>query len=125
MARYEHLPIYKQAMDVAVHVEKVVAGCSRSHKHTLGTGLGSRTFIPWPTLGVGQRPRGKRFGRGECPVRRGLLTRRFGVLPRWAVQRLDAAALEQLDGWLEGIFEAQSLEDLLGPKPRRGVPKAR
>lgn len=23
MARYEHLPIYKQAMDVAVHFEKV------------------------------------------------------------------------------------------------------
>jgi hypothetical protein len=30
MARYEHLPIYKQALDVAVHFEKVVAGFSRS-----------------------------------------------------------------------------------------------
>jgi len=73
MARYEHLPIYKQAMDVAVHFEKVVAGFSRYHKYTLGTELRSRTFIPWPTLGMGQRPRGKRFGRGECPVRRGRL----------------------------------------------------
>lgn len=34
MARYEHLPIYKQAMDVAVHFEKVVAGFSRYHKYT-------------------------------------------------------------------------------------------
>jgi hypothetical protein len=53
------------------------------------------------------------------------LKRRFGALPRWAVLRLDSAAMDQLDGWLEGIFEAQSLEDLLGPRPRRGVPKAR
>jgi len=35
MARYEHLPIYKQAMDVAVHFERVVAGFSRYHKYTL------------------------------------------------------------------------------------------
>ncbi|HYN78089.1 MAG TPA: DUF2887 domain-containing protein [Lamprocystis sp. (in: g-proteobacteria)] len=53
------------------------------------------------------------------------LKRRFGVLPRWAVRRLDQAAIDQLDGWLEGIFEAQSLEGLLGPRPRRGAPKAR
>ena len=39
MARYEHLPIYKQAMDVAVRFEKVVAGFSRYHKYTLGTEL--------------------------------------------------------------------------------------
>lgn len=39
MARYEHLPIYKQALDVAVHCEKVVAGFSRYHKYTLGTEL--------------------------------------------------------------------------------------
>lgn len=39
MACYEHLPIYKKAMDVAVHFEKVVAGFSRYHKYTLGTDL--------------------------------------------------------------------------------------
>jgi hypothetical protein len=32
MARYEHLPIDKQALDVAVHFEQVVAGFSRYHK---------------------------------------------------------------------------------------------
>ena len=26
MARYEHLPIYRQALDVAVHFDKVVVG---------------------------------------------------------------------------------------------------
>lgn len=39
MARYEHLPIYKQAMEVAIHFEKIVAGFSRYHKYTLGTEL--------------------------------------------------------------------------------------
>jgi len=29
MARYEHLPIYKAALDLTVHLERVVAGFSR------------------------------------------------------------------------------------------------
>jgi hypothetical protein len=43
MARYDHLPIYKQAMDTAVHFEKVVAGFSRYHKYTLGTELRNKS----------------------------------------------------------------------------------
>ncbi|GMW06690.1 MAG: hypothetical protein AMXMBFR8_14870 [Nevskiales bacterium] len=43
MARYEHLPIYKQALDAAVHFEKVVAGFSRYHKYTLGTEIRSQS----------------------------------------------------------------------------------
>ncbi len=35
MARYEHLPIYKAALDVTLHFERVVAGFSRYHKYTL------------------------------------------------------------------------------------------
>jgi hypothetical protein len=36
MARYEHLPIYKTAMDLAVYLEQVVHNFSRYHKYTLG-----------------------------------------------------------------------------------------
>jgi hypothetical protein len=39
VARYEHLPIYKAALDVTLHFERVVAGFSRYHKYTLGTEL--------------------------------------------------------------------------------------
>jgi len=39
MARYEHLPIYKAALDMTVHFEGLVAGFSRYHKHTLRTEL--------------------------------------------------------------------------------------
>jgi len=34
MARYEHLPIYKKAMDLAVYLEKIVRGFSRYHKYS-------------------------------------------------------------------------------------------
>lgn len=39
MARYEHLPIYKAAFDLAEHVEKIVRNFSRYHKYILGTDL--------------------------------------------------------------------------------------
>jgi hypothetical protein len=39
MARYEHLPIYKAAIDLAVYVEQIAAGFSRYHKYTLGSEL--------------------------------------------------------------------------------------
>jgi hypothetical protein len=37
MARYEHLPIYKKAMDLAIYFEQVVRNFSRYHKYTLGS----------------------------------------------------------------------------------------
>ena len=39
MAQYEHLPIYKKAMDIAAYIENIVKGFSRYHKYTLGTDL--------------------------------------------------------------------------------------
>jgi hypothetical protein len=39
MARYEHLPIYRDALALAVHFEQIVAGFSRYHKYTLGSEL--------------------------------------------------------------------------------------
>ena len=47
MARYEHLPIYRAAFDLAVHVEKIVRNFSRYHKYSLGTELrdGSRRIL--------------------------------------------------------------------------------
>ena len=48
MARYEHLPIYKQALDAAVHFEQVVAGFSRYHKYTLGTEIRNQSPLHHP-----------------------------------------------------------------------------
>ena len=39
MARYEHLPIYKKALDLTVYFEKIVRNFSQYHKYTLGSEL--------------------------------------------------------------------------------------
>ncbi|MCP4491570.1 MAG: hypothetical protein GY820_30325 [Gammaproteobacteria bacterium] len=39
MARYEHLPIYKKAMDLTIYFEKIVRNFSRYNKYTLGSDL--------------------------------------------------------------------------------------
>ena len=39
MARYEHLPIWHDAMRLAVHLERSVARFPRYHKYTLGAEL--------------------------------------------------------------------------------------
>ena len=43
MARYEHLPIFREAYDLAVHLEKIVRSFSRYHKYTLGTDLRNKS----------------------------------------------------------------------------------
>ena len=39
MARYEHLPIYKKAFDLAKYFDKIVRNFSRYDKYTYGTEL--------------------------------------------------------------------------------------
>lgn len=39
MARYEHLPIFREAYDLTVHIEKIVRNFSRYNKYTLGSEL--------------------------------------------------------------------------------------
>ena len=46
MAQYEHLPIYKSAMDVAVYFEKTVKNFSRYHKLNLSSNKRVRYGFP-------------------------------------------------------------------------------
>jgi predicted transposase YdaD len=63
------------------------------------------------------------FAKGEAEGKAGTLrrqlTRRFGPLPPWAAQRISAASEAQLDTWLDDIFEATSVKDLLGDDSER------
>ena len=39
MAQYEHLPLYKKSLELAIFMENCVKGFSRYHRYTLGTDL--------------------------------------------------------------------------------------
>ena len=39
MARYEHLPVFKKAMDTSVYLEEMVRKFSRYHKYGIGADL--------------------------------------------------------------------------------------
>jgi predicted transposase YdaD len=41
---------------------------------------------------------------------RRLLTRRFGPLPEWVEERLDAAEIAQLEEWADRILDAETLK---------------
>jgi hypothetical protein len=43
---------------------------------------------------------------------RRLLSRRFGPLPGWTEDRLDAANIEQLEEWADRILDAQTMDDV-------------
>ncbi len=57
------------------------------------------------------RQEGRREERFNLLIR--LLTRRFGILPQWARQRLQQAPPEQLEIWAEQLLDADSLETAL------------
>ena len=39
MAHYEHLPIYKSALDLCIYFEKIVRNFDRHHKYVIGGDL--------------------------------------------------------------------------------------
>lgn len=61
--------------------------------------------------------KGKAEGKaeGKASTLKRLLARRFGSVPAWVESRIEAASIEQLDAWLDDIFDAASPEALLGP----------
>ena len=43
MARYDYLPIYKKAFDLALYFETIVKNFSRYNKYTIGTDLRNKS----------------------------------------------------------------------------------
>jgi len=52
----------------------------------------------------------KGIGKGEVLVLQRQLSKRFGVLPDWALERLEQGSREELENWAERILDAGSLE---------------
>ena len=62
--------------------------------------------------------------KGKADALKRLLRGRFGELPQWAGARIDVATLDQVDGWLDGLVQAATLEGLLGGQPPEPRPPA-
>jgi predicted transposase YdaD len=62
------------------------------------------------TLRAEGRAEGEAKGAAHVLVRQ--LTRRFGVLPDEARQRIDAAPLEQLEAWSDRVLDATTLDEV-------------
>lgn len=64
--------------------------------------------------------KGKAEGEAEGVAKRlkRLLARRFGSLPPWAEERIATAQIAQLDTWIDGLLDAESLTALIGPENR-------
>ena len=45
-----------------------------------------------------------------------LLAKRFGSIPEWAIETVSVAQVEQLEAWIEQIFDAESLDILLADR---------
>ncbi|WP_295432359.1 Rpn family recombination-promoting nuclease/putative transposase, partial [uncultured Thiodictyon sp.] len=79
----------------------------------------------WKREGLREGKReGERTGKleGKRDALKRLLRVRFGDLAPWAQARIDAATLGQLDAWLDGLFQAATLDVLLGGQPPESRP---
>lgn len=47
---------------------------------------------------------------GKAQLLRRQLVRRFGEVPAWASDKIDAAAEAALEAWFDAVFEAASME---------------
>jgi hypothetical protein len=54
---------------------------------------------------------------GKTEALQSVLTARFGPLPSWVGARLAGATIDQLDAWLNGFLQTETLEGLLGDLP--------
>ena len=116
MARYEHLPIYKAALDAAVHFENVVAGFPRYHKYTLGTELrnASREVVEQIIRANGARNRSPELIRLRDSLERVLVLLRLAkeVKAFKSFQAYQHAAelvvtvCRQNEGWLRSVDKA-------------------
>jgi len=52
---------------------------------------------------------------GKAAMLTRMLERRFGTLPPWARERIEAAGDAQLDAWADALLDAASLADALAP----------
>lgn len=62
---------------------------------------------------VKEKSEAKGKAEGKASLLKRLITRRFGELPEWAEERISKGNSTQLEVWVDGIFDAKNIEELL------------
>jgi len=129
MARYEHLPIYKASLDVAVWFEQAVAGFSRYHKYTLGTELRnqSREIVSLVAQANSERDKAPHLKQLRVKLDELLILMRIAKEAR-AFKRFEsyqhavtlvAGVCRQNEGWLKSVSGASTGAKARGPESGR------
>ena len=133
MARYEHLPIFRAAFDLAVHFEKIVRNFSRYHKYSLGTELRDQSRRVLTTIIDANNAREKRYEILQglrlqleqlqvlirlCHESGGFASTRAYIFVSEQVQ----AIAKQNEGWLRSSKKSPGKTS---PKKRKRSPSAR
>lgn len=118
MARYEHLPIYKAAMDLAVYMEKEVKNMSRYDKYTLGTELRQRaitavTYVVRVNSEINKEPLLKELSILIEEIRQVLfIAKETGALASFGIYKNMMQRVETLSkqnaGWLKSQRKSES-----------------
>ena len=131
MARYEHLPIYKEAFDLALYFEKTVRGMGRYDKYTLGTDLRN---LSREVLRLIQRANSEEDRVGTLKEVRGKveelkvvlrLARESGAIQKANSYELTAGKVvnigRQNEGWISSQLQRKRPESRTPPSERMGT----
>ncbi|MCD6361373.1 MAG: four helix bundle protein [Armatimonadetes bacterium] len=118
MARYEHLPIYKKAMELGIYMQNAVRNFSRYNKYTIGADMRnlSRNIIKLIIIANSSKEKAEVLAElvGNCEMLKTMIVfakeiKAFSNFKSFQhAASLAASLCKQSEGWLKSSRKSQS-----------------